>query len=65
MVFDFVFGSSFSMDLLRNRALRRYWSHGLLLWAAADVTIKLKKCDGFNAKLMELLMNTWVTLTKT
>lgn len=59
MVFDFIFGSISFVDLLRKKALRSFCSQGLILWAAADVTIELKRFKGFKVEWTGLLMNSW------
>ena len=64
-VFDPAFDSAFSMDLLRKRALRRFWSQSLLLCAITDVIAKLKGINAFEVELIELLIRPDAKLTKT
>ena len=64
-VFDAAFDSAFSMDLLRKRARRGFWSQSLLLCAATHVTAKLKGINAFEVELIDLLIRPDAKLTKT
>lgn len=64
-VFKSAFNSAFSVDLLRKRALRGFWSQSLLLCAATDVIANLKGINAFEVELIELLIRHDPNLTKT